>query len=92
MSIILIHQDVWPTRRNESPANNADVTINNSTLFKDKSSLTGITEADGTNGKATNPKTAGPLCTLNHFWRPLEIPLINCQIHLKLNCCKNCIF
>ena len=36
------------------------------------------------------PKSA-LLKYLSSFWRPLEMPLINCKIELKLNWTKNCV-
>ena len=32
-----------------------------------------------------------PLKYLSQFWRPLEIPLINCEINLDLIWSKNCL-
>ena len=28
---------------------------------------------------------------MSNFWRSLEIPLVNCKIHLELNWTKNCV-
>ena len=36
-------------------------------------------------------KIAVPLKDLSNFWRSLEIPLINCKIHLELNWTKDCV-
>ena len=36
-------------------------------------------------------KIAVPLKYLSNFWRSLEIPLINCKIHLELNWTKDCV-
>ena len=33
-----------------------------------------------------DPKINVPLKYLINFWRSLEIPLINCKVHLELNC------
>ena len=30
-----------------------------------------------------------PLKYLSNFWKTLEMPLINCEINLDLNCSKN---
>ena len=32
-----------------------------------------------------------PLKYLSNFWRSLEMPLINCKIHLELNWIEDCI-
>ena len=36
-------------------------------------------------------KIAIPLKYLSNFWRSLEIPLINCKIHLRLSWNKDCV-
>ena len=38
-----------------------------------------------------NVKIAVPLKHLSNFWRSLEIPLINCKIHLGLNWTNDCV-
>ena len=43
------------------------------------------------NGVFKDVKTAIPLEYLSNFWRSLEIPLINCKIHLELNWSKDCV-
>ena len=48
-----------------------------------------LTAAD--NGVFKDMKIAVPLRYLSNFWRSLEMPLINCKIHLKLNWTKNCV-
>ena len=42
-------------------------------------------------GVLRNVKIAGPLKYLSIFWRSLEIPLINCKMHLELNWTNNCV-
>ena len=48
-------------------------------------------EADGTNGILRNATIAAPLKYLSNFWRSLEMPLINCQVELKLKWTNNCL-
>ena len=36
-------------------------------------------------------KIAVPLKYLSYFWKSLEMPLINCKIHLELNLDKDCV-
>ena len=36
-----------------------------------------------------NVKIVVPLNCLSNFWKLLEMPLINCKIHIKLNWTKN---
>ena len=69
---------------NENPAN---VTRDDSTSFKYKSSF--FKPADN-NGVFKDVKIAVPLKYLSNFWRLLEIPLVNCKIHLELNWSKDC--
>ena len=66
-----------------------DFTVANSItdLFKINEKITGETGVNGTK----NVETMVPLKYLSNFWRTLEIPLINCEINLDLNCSKNCI-
>ena len=45
-----------------------------------------LTAAD--NGVFKDVKIAVPLKYLSNFWRSLEMPLINCKIHLELNWTK----
>ena len=70
---------------NRNPAN---VTAANSSSFKYKSSFfKPLTGSD--NGVFKNFKIAAPLKYLSNFWRSLEMPLINCKIHLELNWTKD---
>ena len=41
------------------------------------------------NDSLTNAKIVFPLKQLSNFWRALNIPLINCEVELILNCFKN---
>ena len=72
---------------NRNPAN---VTTADSSSFKYKSSFFKQRTADD-NGVFKDVKTAVPLKYLSNFWRSLEMPLINCKIHLELNWTKDCV-
>ena len=65
-------------KRDEQPINNNGAFINltaeNSSSFKYKSSFIGDTVADGANRKK-GVKMAVPLKYLSNFWRSLEMPL-----------------
>ena len=78
---------LWQFKRDEPPADNADLTIDNSQSFKYKAALVGKTEdaVYNTNSSVKNIKVLVPLNYLRNFWRSLDIPLINCKIHLVLN-------
>ena len=70
--------------------NPANVTTDDSSSFKYKSSFfKPLTAAD--NGVFKDVEIAVPLKYLSNFWRSLEMPLINCKIHLKLNWSKECV-
>ena len=84
---------VWHFKRDEQNMNNGkpvDVITADSSSFKYKSSFFKTLEDDD-NGVFKNVKIAVPLKYLSNFWRSLEMPLINCKIHLELNWAKNCV-
>ena len=54
-----------------------------------KTSITGQLEND--DDKKEDIKIAVPLQYLSNFWKTLNIPLINCEISLKLIWYKNCV-
>ena len=81
---------LYQFKRDESPMNDAgnpnNVTLDNSTSFKYKASLLGkATGADGNDRSFKNTKIVVPLKYLSNFFRSLEMPLINCKIHLELH-------
>ena len=86
---------LWQFKRDESPMNNGNplnVALENSTSFKYKASLLGkATDADGSDRSLKNIKLVVPLKYLPNFFRSLEMPLINCKIHLELNWNNNCV-
>ena len=68
------------------------MTIDNSEPFKYKAALAGKT-ANHNNGNSfvKDAKIVVPLNNLSIFWRSLEIPLINCKVHLELNWIEDCV-
>ena len=74
---------LYQFKRDERPPNNGDASVDTSSSFKYKSNLLG--------NKVNNVKIVVPLKYLNNFLRSLEMPLINCKIHLKLNWTKDCV-
>ena len=87
-------ENMWQLKRGESSvtaAGNPDmVSTVNSSSFKFKSSFfKPLKDAD--NGVFKNVKIAIPLMYLSNFWRSLEMPLVNCKIHLELNWTKDCV-
>ena len=82
---------LWQFKRDEVPANDADLTINNSQPFKYKAALVGKT-ANHNDGKSSvkDTKIVVLLKYLSNSWRSLEETLINCKVHLKLNWIEDC--
>ena len=89
-------ESLYQFKRDESPANDArnplNVALDNSISFKYKVSLLGkATDADGNYRSLKIAKIVAPLKYLSNFFRSLEMPLINCKIHLELNWNNNCV-
>ena len=83
---------LWHFKRDKDPANNADLSIDNSEYFKYKAALVGkITNHNNGNSFVKNTKLVVPLKYLSNFWRPLEKSLINSKVHLELNWIEDCI-
>ena len=89
---------VWQFKRHEPRQNNVDFTDTNSESFKYKAALVGKTAhhtgaAENNNLKSYVKKTkiVVPLKYLSNFWRSLEMPLMNCKIHLELGWIEDCI-
>ena len=87
---------LYQFKRDESPMNNAgnpnNVALDNSTSFKYKASLLGkADDAAGNDRSLKNTKIVLPLKYLSNFFRSLEMPLINCKIHLELNWNDDCV-
>ena len=74
---------LYQFKRDEPPPNNGNVSANTSPSFKDNSNLLG--------NEDNNVKIAVPLKYLSNFFRSLEMPLINCKIHLELKWTKDCV-
>ena len=83
---------LWQFKRDEVPANNADLTIDNSQSFEYKAALLGKT-ANQNDVKifVKDANIVAPLKYLSNFWRSLEMPLINCKVFLELNWIEDCI-
>ena len=66
---------------------NAELTVDNSQSFKYKANLSEKTKAavNNTSSFVKDAKIVVPLKYLSNFWRSLEMPLINCKVHLELN-------
>ena len=75
-------------KQNMNDGNPANFTTADSSSFKYKSSFF-KTLGNANNGAFKNVKIAVPLKYLSNFWRPLEMPSINCKIHLELNWTKD---
>ena len=76
---------LYQYKRDEPPEDDAvaDLTTDNSSSFKYKTSLLGNPVLDG-NITKRSVKVVVPLKYLSYFFRSLEVPLINCKIKLNL--------
>ena len=83
---------LWQFKGDEVPANNADLSIDNSESFKYKAALVGETKHHN-DGKSfvKDTKIVVPLKYLSNFWRSLEMLLINCKVCLELNWTGDCV-
>ena len=82
-SLYQFKRDQSPMNDDESPLN---VALYNSTSFKYKTCLLRkATDVDGNDRLLKNAKIFVPLKYLSNSLRSLEVPLINCKIHLELN-------
>ena len=69
---------------NDNNNNPLNITLNNSSSFKYKASLLEkADDLDGNDRSLKNAKIVVPLKYLSNFFRSLEMPLINCKIHLN---------
>ena len=78
-------QEVYGSLRDEQNMNNgnpANVTKVDSSSFKYKSSFIKESTTITNNRVFKDVKIAVPVKYLSNFWRFLEMPLINCEIHL----------
>ena len=96
---------LWKYKRDEQNMNNiniADVTTNDSSSFKYKSNLLkGLTSKEvacntdpniaATHRLFINAQIVVPVKYLSLFFRILEMPLVNCKVHLELNWTSNSI-
>ena len=85
--------NLWQFKRDEVLPNNANLTIDNSRLFKYKAALLGKTAnaIANTNSSVIKAKIVVQLKYLSNFWRSLKMPSINCKVYLKLNWIEDCI-
>ena len=88
-SLYQFQRDESPMNDNNNPLN---ITLNNSSSFNYKASLLGkVDDTDGDDRSLKNAKIVLPLKYVSSFFRSLEMPLINCKIHLELNWNNNCV-
>ena len=78
--------------QNMTDAGNPDnVTTDDSSSFKYKLSLLGKSTLDGAHGKSKDVKIVVQIKYLSNFFRLLEMPLINCKIHLEFSWTNICV-
>ena len=78
-------ESLYHFRKDEPPANNANVDDNTSSLNYKAKLIKGI------NNNTQNVKLVAPLKYLSSFFRLLEMPLINCKVDSELTWNKNCV-
>ena len=87
---------LWFYLKDEATDFNADIVNDDHFIsFKYKAKLFGNTvvqTANAANRILKNATITVPLKYLSNFWRSLEMPLINCQVELKLKWAKYCFF
>ena len=82
---------LYQYKRDEPLANLANnLAVDNSSSSKDKVNLLG-NPVIANNIARLNVKIVVPLKYLSNFFRPLEMPLINCKIKLNLTWKKECV-
>ena len=83
---------LWFYQKNETTNFNADNANDiNFKSFNCKAKLFGNTKAEGENRIQKNATIAVQLKYLSNFWRPREMPLINCKVELELKLTKYCV-
>ena len=71
------------------------MSIDNFQLFKYRRPLVEKTEKHNTTkgeSYVENTKIVVPLKYLNNFWRSLDMPLVNCKVHLQLTGYKTAFY
>ena len=89
LSLYQFKRDEIEGNQDVAAVNNNDV-VYNSSSFKYKSTFIDSVIDDTTNSM-NNVKIVVPLKYLSNFFRSLDMPLINCKIHLDLSWYKNCV-
>ena len=78
---------LWHFKRDEVPAGNVELSLNNSDSFEYKANLLekATDDVDVTNSSVKDAKIVVSLKYLSYFWKSLEMSLINCKVYLELN-------
>ena len=79
-------RSLYQFKRDEPPENNDDVSVDTLSSFKYKFKIPNLL-----GNEVNNVKIVVPLKYLSNFFRSLQMPLINCKIHLELSWTKNCV-
>ena len=86
-------KNLWQFKSHEPPVNNVNLAVDSSQSFKYKAVLLGERKdaVNNTNSSVKDTKLVVTVKYLGTFWSSVEMPLINCKVHLELNCIENCI-
>ena len=85
-------RSLWKYYRDEpnsSAVRNINYSIKDSKSCNYKTSITG--KLEGNNVEKDDVEIVVPLKCLGNFFRPLKIPLINCEVSLILTWSENCV-
>ena len=90
-----ISRSLWHFKRDELPVTNAgypeNVTRDNSTTFKYKSSTLGNPAAVANKGVLKSAKIAVSLKYPSNSWRQSDMLFISCKFHLEMRWTKDCV-
>ena len=84
--IQIYYGSLWKIKSDEVPANNADLSIDNSKWFKYKAALIEktVNVVNNTKSSVKDAKIVASSIYLSNFWRSLEMSLLKCKIHHEL--------
>ena len=82
---------LYPFKRPEPLANNADLTVDESSSFKHKSDLLSNPTPESGNAVWKNAQIIVPLKFISSFFRSLELPSINTKLYIQLNYAKHSV-
>ena len=83
-TIQILQLSLYQFKTQEPLADNADLTVDNSSSFKYKSGLLSNPTPENGNVVWKNAQIIVPLKYISFFFRSLELPLINTKLYIQL--------